>query len=99
VVPPVDFGQPHGQIGPLRIQPARLFKGSRGVGPLPRRETGSPCAKASKARVCGDLSADGYGLISVRQSAQWFHTNQPAPAMTTTIQIMLIMGLLSSAGV
>ena len=98
-MPPVDFCQPHGQIGPFRIQPARLFKGSRGVGPLSRRETGISVRKGLEgAGLQGSLRRwlwpDQRAPVG-----QWFHTNQPAPAMTTTIQIMLIMGLLSSAGV
>jgi len=36
-LPPVDFSQPLGHIGPFRIQPARLLKGGGRVGELPRR--------------------------------------------------------------
>jgi hypothetical protein len=45
VLPPFDFGQPLGHIGPLRIQHARPLKGGRGVGKLPRRETAIPMRK------------------------------------------------------
>ena len=67
VLPPVDFSQPLGHIRPFRIQRARLLKGGGRVGELPAAKQVFPCVKASNARVCGDLSADGCGLIGVRQ--------------------------------
>jgi hypothetical protein len=35
VLLPFDFGQPIGDMEPLRIQRARLLKGGRGVGKSP----------------------------------------------------------------
>jgi hypothetical protein len=37
VLPPLDFGQPLGYMGPFRIQRARSLKGGGRVGELPRR--------------------------------------------------------------
>jgi hypothetical protein len=51
-----------------------------------------PCVKASKARVCGERSADGCGVIGVRQSVHRRHASQPTPAMTTAMKMMLIIG-------
>ena len=77
VLPPGHVGHPLGHRGLFRIQRPRLLQGGGRVGPQR-----FPCAKASKARVCGDCPADGRGLIGVRQSVHRLHAIQPAHAMT-----------------
>ena len=77
VLPPVDFGQPLGDIGPFRIQRPRLLEGGGRVGELPRRETGIPAQKglvreglrgAVLGRQGGDRRAPGGPTGSTRTS-------------------------------
>jgi hypothetical protein len=95
-------GRECGQVTTERM--ARVAKPSsaqrradEGMGRL-RASAGRPAArqlfpwvKASKARACEDISADGGGVIGVHQVVQRLHAIQLAHAMTTTTMMRLIM--------
>ena len=59
VLPPVDFGQSLGHIGPLRVQRPRLLKGGGRVGPLPRHERAIPVRKGLEGTGLREIPADG----------------------------------------
>jgi hypothetical protein len=53
VLPPGHFGQPLGDMRPLRIELAGPLKGRDRLGKLPRRETRIPVRKGLKGQALG----------------------------------------------